>query len=233
MQTTGPILGHPYPILHQELSNDKSISQWNHCHAVKELLQKKELFIVFSNDWPVTTSFAGSVWYGWRLLPGQMRPYTEQKRQTQGKVQETAMIMQQTLTQLNISPEHDQTIIEHFQQEQPWGLATAIDLQGCNPLLIRSADYIRTFVDALCTLIDMKKFGPTTIVHFGEDPRVSGYSMTQLIETSLISGHFANSSNAAYIDIFSCKAYRPSVAAAFAKKVFEAEDMRVTITFRK
>ena len=149
------------------------------------------------------------------------------------------MIMQHTITHSNTSGEQnttsgeqDRAIMERYEQEQPWGLATSIDLQGCNPLLIRSAEYIRAFVDALCTLIDMKKFGPTTIVNFGEDPRVSGYSMTQLIETSLISGHFANQSNAAYIDIFSCKAYQPSVAAAFAKKVFEAQDMRVSIHFR-
>ena len=78
----------------------------------------------------------------------------------------------------------------------------------------------------------MKKFGPTVVVNFGEDPRVSGYSMTQLIETSLISGHFANQSDAAYIDIFSCKAYPPYVAAAFAKEFFEAQEVRVSIHFR-
>jgi len=128
--------------------------------------------------------------------------------------------------------DHDTAIMEHYQQEQPWGLAISIDLQECNPALIRSAEHIRVFVDALCTLIDMKQFGPTVIVDFGEDPRVSGFSMTQLIETSLISGHFANQSNAAYIDIFSCKAYRPSIAATFAKEFFEAQDMRVKINFR-
>ena len=140
--------------------------------------------------------------------------------------------MQHTMTLDNTSFEHDAAIMEHYQQEQPWGLATSIDLQGCNPSLIRSAEHIRAFVDALCRLIEMKKFGPTVVVNFGEDPRVSGYSMTQLIETSLISGHFANQSNAAYIDIFSCKAYSPSVAARFASEFFEAQEMRVSMNFR-
>jgi S-adenosylmethionine/arginine decarboxylase-like enzyme len=106
-------------------------------------------------------------------------------------------------------------------------------LQGCNPALIRNAEKIYAFVDALCRLIDMKKFGPTVVVDFGKDPRVSGFSMTQLIETSLISGHFANQSNAAYIDIFSCKVYPPYVAATFAKEFFEAQEVRVTINFRR
>ena len=128
--------------------------------------------------------------------------------------------------------DHDAMIMDRYQQENPWGLATSVDLQGCNPASIQSAEKIRAFVDALCTLIDMKKFGPTVVVDFGEDPRVSGYSMTRLIETSLISGHFANQSDAAYIDIFSCKAYPPYVAAEFAREFFEAQEVRISINFR-
>lgn len=67
----------------------------------------------------------------------------------------------------------------------------------------------------------------------GCEPRVSGYSMTQLIETSLISGHFANESNAAYLDIFSCKFYLPYVVATFARAFFGAQEVRVTATFRR
>jgi len=140
--------------------------------------------------------------------------------------------MQNTITKQTMALDHDAMIMERYQQENPCGLATSVDLQGCNPTSIRSAEKIRAFVDALCTLIDMKKFGPTVVVDFGEDPRVSGYSMTQLIETSLISGHFANQSDAAYIDIFSCKAYPPYVAAEFAREFFEAQEVRVPINFR-
>ena len=127
---------------------------------------------------------------------------------------------------------YDARIMKRYGQENPWGLAISVDLQGCNPSVIRSEEKIREFVDELCRLIEMKKFGPTVVVDFGEDPRVSGYSMAQLIETSLISGHFANTSNAAYIDIFSCKAYPPYIAAAFAREFFEAQEMRVSINFR-
>ena len=127
---------------------------------------------------------------------------------------------------------YDARIMKRYEQENPWGLAISVDLQGCNPAIIRSEEKIREFVDVLCRLIDMKKFGPTVVVDFGEDLQVSGYSMTQLIETSLISGHFANTSNAAYIDIFSCKAYPPYVAASFAREFFEAQEMRVSVNFR-
>lgn len=107
----------------------------------------------------------------------------------------------------------------------PWGLLTSLDLYNCNPETIRSAEKIKQYTEELCDLIEMKRFGECQVVHFGEDERVQGYSMVQLIETSLISGHFANLTNAAYIDIFSCKVYEPQVVAQFSREFFEAESL--------
>ena len=109
----------------------------------------------------------------------------------------------------------------------PWGLLTSLDLYHCNPETIRSADKIRQYVFDLCDLIEMRRFGECQVVHFGEDERVKGYSMVQLIETSLISGHFANFTNAAYIDIFSCKPYDPEKVIRFTQTYFEAESLEI------
>ena len=79
-----------------------------------------------------------------------------------------------------------------FYTENLWGMSTSVDLYDCNPSIIRDAEKIKEYVKQLCDLIEMKTFGECLVVHFGEDPKVSGFSMTQLIETSLISGHFAN-----------------------------------------
>ena len=127
----------------------------------------------------------------------------------------------------------DQVIVDRYIKENPWGLSTCVDLKGCNPDIIKSAEKIKQFVDELVKLIDMKKFGECTCVDFGDNPRVSGFSMTQLIETSLISGHFANNTNAAYLDIFSCKAYPPYKAAEFCKNFFGAQEVEVKVNFRK
>lgn len=126
----------------------------------------------------------------------------------------------------------DQKIIKEYKKRNPWGMSTCVDLYGCNPKTLRSAIKIKQFVKKLCTLIDMKTFGKTVVVDFGKNPRVSGFSMTQLIETSLISGHFANQSNAVYLDIFSCKEYPPYKTAEFAKKFFGAKKCEVKINFR-
>ncbi|MBM4125309.1 MAG: S-adenosylmethionine decarboxylase [Nitrospira sp.] len=112
-----------------------------------------------------------------------------------------------------------------------WGMSTAVDLQDCNPDSIRDRDRIEAYVVELCELIGMKRYGECQIVYFGEG-RVAGYSMIQLIETSLISGHFANDTNRAYLDIFSCKGYDPAAVEAFSKQFFGARRSSTAVTLR-
>ena len=119
-----------------------------------------------------------------------------------------------------------------FYTENFWGMSTSVDLYDCNPNLIKDAEYIKKYVKELCDLIEMKRFGECQVVHFGEDPKVSGFSMTQLIETSLISGHFANNTNAAYLDIFSCKWYDVDKMVQFSKNFFGAKGVRHKVSKR-
>ncbi len=128
--------------------------------------------------------------------------------------------------------EDTDSLRREYEGSNAWGLLSSIDLHGCNPETIRDAEKIKQFVIELCDRIGMKRYGECQVVHFGEDPRVAGFSMTQLIETSLISAHFANETNAVYLDIFSCKFYSPHDAAEFAKEFFAAEDYRLAHTLR-
>lgn len=122
---------------------------------------------------------------------------------------------------------------EKYKNEDAWGILTSIDVRDCNPNLIRNENHIKQFVIDLCDFIKMKRFGSSIVVDFGEDERVSGFSMVQLIETSLISGHFANQTNASYIDIFSCKYYDPEEAAKFTNNYFKGKGYKLNIVIRK
>jgi S-adenosylmethionine decarboxylase len=123
---------------------------------------------------------------------------------------------------------------DKYEHSNAWGLLTSVDLYNCNPELIRNADKIKEFVRILCDeRIDMKRFQECVVVNFGDDERVAGFSMTQLIETSLISGHFANATNAAYLDIFSCKFYEPRDVAEFALEFFKGTNYRMQVTLRR
>lgn len=126
----------------------------------------------------------------------------------------------------------DEETIEHFKKNGEWGLLTSVDLHDCDPEKIRDGDYIRKFSVDLCDHIDMKRYGEPIVVRFGADPRVQGYSLAQLIETSLISGHFAEDTNRAFIDIFSCKEYPPQAVAEYCRKYFGAKDMEYSVSFR-
>jgi S-adenosylmethionine decarboxylase len=114
-----------------------------------------------------------------------------------------------------------------------WGLACSFDIYDCNPDTIRNANEIKRFVYELCELIEMKRFGECVVVDFGEDERVAGFSMTQLIETSLISAHFANASNTTYLDVFSCKIYDPAVVEKFAIEFFGGSRCTTHLNLRK
>jgi S-adenosylmethionine/arginine decarboxylase-like enzyme len=107
--------------------------------------------------------------------------------------------------------------------ESPWGWHLVLNLYQCNSTLITSAEFIEKFVIDLCDLIKMRRFGDPIIVNFGDNPKVTGYSLVQLIETSNISGHFANQSAAVYLDIFSCQKFDPQLAADFCAATFEAK----------
>ena len=93
-------------------------------------------------------------------------------------------------------------------------------MEECDHLVISSAVALEEYVIALCGLIGMKRFGPFEAVHFGEDEKIAGFTVVQKIETSLISGHFVDSTGDAYIDVFSCKEFDWNEATEFTRGVF-------------
>jgi S-adenosylmethionine/arginine decarboxylase-like enzyme len=121
---------------------------------------------------------------------------------------------------------------ERYTNENAWGLLTSIDIHGCEPARIRSRKTIIEYSARLCELINMKAYGDPLVVHFGEGS-VAGFSMVQLIETSVISAHFANKSNRAFIDIFSCQYYDPEEAARFSMGFFNGTDYAINVLIRK
>ena len=134
---------------------------------------------------------------------------------------------------LRMDESYGQAMMRQAAEDDVWGIASAIDIYDCDPESIRDAEGIKRFVRELCDLIEMRRFGETQVVHFGEDERVAGYSMVQLIETSLISAHFANESNATYLDVFSCKPYDPEVVQRFAQEYFGGARSSLNVTMRR
>ena len=117
-------------------------------------------------------------------------------------------------------------------EAEVWGVSSSIDLYECDLALMQNADAIREFVKTLCDRIKMRRYGETQVVFFGDEPRVQGFSMTQLIETSLISAHFADASRAIYLDVFSCAPYNSEDVAEFAAEYFKAKRYNLHVVQR-
>ncbi len=107
-----------------------------------------------------------------------------------------------------------------------FGYELIINLEQCDKNIITSKSKLKKYVDELCELIKMKKYGKILLPYFGERAEYTkGYSLVQLIETSSITGHFSDFWGTAYINIFSCKAYDEVLAKKFTKKYFVAKRM--------
>lgn len=106
-------------------------------------------------------------------------------------------------------------------------------MYDCDPEVIRSGEKLKEFVDSVCKVIDMTKFGDTMLHHFGHGkPHTSGYSLVQFIETSAIVGHFSELRNSAYINIFSCKPFSETKTVNFTKKFFGAKKVKAKTVSR-
>ncbi|MDR1404412.1 MAG: S-adenosylmethionine decarboxylase [Candidatus Methanoplasma sp.] len=126
----------------------------------------------------------------------------------------------------------DEEIMRRYNEEKRWGLAVSIDLGECDHGKISSKEHITKFAVDLANFINMKRYGEPLVVFFGDEPKVQGYSLVQLIETSQISGHFAESTDRAFIDVFSCKEFPPKRTAEYVKEFFGAKKMEFTVLFR-
>lgn len=126
----------------------------------------------------------------------------------------------------------DEEAIKKYNGEKLWGLLVSIDLGECDHSKIASKEHIAQFAIDLAKHINMKRYGEPQVVFFGDAPKVQGYSLVQLIETSMISGHFAEDTDRAFIDIFSCREFGPEDSANFTQEYFGAKKMQYSVSFR-
>lgn len=112
-----------------------------------------------------------------------------------------------------------------------WGKHAIFNLYKCNPYFIRNSARITDFSKTIVKAIDMVAYGEPQVIHFGTGSR-AGYTLVQLIETSNIIAHFAESENKAFIDIFSCKDFDVKVAEDIIDKFFQPGNISTTVLER-
>jgi len=114
-----------------------------------------------------------------------------------------------------------------------FGYELVLDLFECDKKIITSRVKLQVYVNKLCKLIKMKKYGETLLPYFGEKEEFTkGYSLVQLIETSSITGHFSDYWQTAYINIFSCRKYNHTLAQNFTREFFKAKQVNARLLIR-
>ena len=106
----------------------------------------------------------------------------------------------------------DEDSIRKYNDESQWGLHIAIDLGECDHQKISDGEYIKQFAIDLADHIHMKRYGEPI--------------------TSCIAGHFAEDTDRAFIDVFSCREYPPEETAQYCKEYFGARKMEYATLFR-
>ena len=111
--------------------------------------------------------------------------------------------------------------------EKYWGYHLLINGHNGRLDLISNKENVSKFVDDLVEKIDMVKYGPLWIERFAtHDPDKAGISFCQMIETSNITGHFAENTGDFYIDIFSCKPYSREDAEEIVRQFFQPDELK-------
>jgi len=113
-----------------------------------------------------------------------------------------------------------------------WGKHLILDLTRCAPQHIRCPYRITAFAQALVEKIDMVAHGQPWVKHFGSGNK-AGYTLVQLIETSNITGHFAEEDNSAYLDVFSCKDFHQKDVEDTVQNFFRPEHIHSRVMIRR
>lgn len=114
-----------------------------------------------------------------------------------------------------------------------WGVHLLLDCASCDIESIKSEENIRKFLKVLVEKIDMKAYGEPILAHFAtHDPSKGGFTCVQMIETSLIDGHFVDSNGDAYISVHSCKSFSTEIVKEVVRDFFKPQNIRENLVYR-
>lgn len=114
-----------------------------------------------------------------------------------------------------------------------WSLDLMLNFHNCKKLQLDES-FIKKFGQTLGEKIDPKGEIVGVVSEFGKhDENMNGFRLVHETQNSLITGHFLSSNKNSFINIHSCRGYRPSEAMDLAIKELEPEDYSCQKVFRE
>jgi len=114
------------------------------------------------------------------------------------------------------------------QRKAKYMLHVMLDLYGCSRHLLENEGFLRQVLEQYPTRIGMQKIGPVELRYIKtSNPSDDGYSGFVIIATSHCSLHAWAPYGMVNLDIFSCEDFDVASAIAFARHMFQTDDVEV------
>ena len=108
-----------------------------------------------------------------------------------------------------------------------------LDLYGCSPSILENEAFLREVLDQYPTHIGMQKVGPVELRYIEtNNPLDDGFSGFVIIATSHVSLHAWAPYRMVNMDIFSCEDFDVAEVVAFARKLFQTDDVEMHVVER-
>ena len=108
-----------------------------------------------------------------------------------------------------------------------------LDLYGCSRSLLENEAFLRDVLDQYPTHIGMQKVGPVELRYIEtNNPLDDGFSGFVIIATSHVSLHAWAPYRMVNMDIFSCEDFDVAEVVAYARKLFQTDDVEMHVVQR-
>ena len=108
-----------------------------------------------------------------------------------------------------------------------------LDLYGCSPHLLQNEEFLQQVLDQYPRRIGMQKVGPVELRYIKtSNPLDDGYSGFVIIATSHCSLHAWAPYGMVNLDIFSCEDFDVASTVAFARRMFQTDDIEIHVVER-
>ncbi len=112
-------------------------------------------------------------------------------------------------------------------------LHVMLDLYGCSPGLLGDETFLRQVLDHYPRRIGMQRIGPVELRYIKtSNPLDDGYSGFAIIATSHVSLHAWAPYGMVNLDIFSCEDFDVADVVAFARRMFQTNDIELHVVER-
>ena len=109
-----------------------------------------------------------------------------------------------------------------------------LDLYGCSPSLLENEAFLWDVLDQYPAHIGMQKVGPVELRYIEtNNPLDDGFSGFVIIATSHVSLHAWAPYRMVNMDIFSCEDFDVAEVVAFARKLFQTDDVEMHVVERE